>query len=85
MQYRHLDRIHVDDALLQRIQDLIPLAESAGLTLSQLALAWCLRQPNISSVIIGASRPAQIDDKVAASGKTLDSALLTRIDEVLGL
>ena len=85
MQYRHLDRIRVDDALLQRIQDLIPLAESAGLTLSQLALAWCLRQPNISSVIIGASRPAQIDDKVAASGKTLDSAVLTRIDEVLGL
>lgn len=77
------DKIHVNDALLERVQGLIPLAEEAGLTMSQLALAWCLRQKNVSSVIIGASRPSQIEDNVAASGQTLDPALLARIDEVL--
>jgi aryl-alcohol dehydrogenase-like predicted oxidoreductase len=77
------DRIHVDDALLERVQRLAPLAEEAGLTMSQLALAWCLRQKNVSSVIIGASRPSQVEDNVAASGKTLGHDLLARIDEAL--
>jgi len=77
------DKIRVDDTLLERVQRLIPIAEEARLTLSQLALAWCLRQKNVSSVIIGASRPAQIDDNAAASGKTLDPALLARIDAAL--
>jgi voltage-dependent potassium channel beta subunit len=77
------DRIAADDALLERVQKLVPIAQEAGLSLSQLALAWCLRQTNVSSVIIGASRPDQIDQNVAASGKTLSADVLTRIDRAL--
>jgi voltage-dependent potassium channel beta subunit len=77
------DRIQVDDALLDRVQRLVPIAQEAGLTMSQLALAWCLRQRNVSSVIIGASRPSQIEDNVVASGKTLSPDLLARIDDAL--
>ena len=77
------DRIRVDDALLARIQSLLPIAESQNLTLPQLALAWCLRQKNVSSVIIGASRPGQIDDNVAASGKTLSETVLAQVDAAL--
>jgi aryl-alcohol dehydrogenase-like predicted oxidoreductase len=49
----------------------------------QLALAWCLRRKNVSSVIIGASRPSQIEDNIAASGKVLSADILKRIDEIL--
>ena len=51
--------------------------------MSQLALAWCLRQRNVSSVIIGASRPEQVEDNAGASGKTLPAEVLTAIDETL--
>ena len=77
------DQVHVDDALLERVQKLLPLAEEAGLTMSQLALAWCLRQKNVASVIIGASRPEQVGQNTAASGKTLSPELITQIDNVL--
>ena len=77
------DQVHVDDALLERVQKLQPLAVEAGLTMAQLALAWCLRQNNVASVITGASRPEQVDQNVAASGKKLSTELLTQIDEVL--
>jgi len=78
------DQIKADDQLLERVQRLVPLAAQANLTMSQMALAWCLRQTNVSSVIIGASRPDQIDDNAGASGKTLDADLLKRIDDALG-
>jgi aryl-alcohol dehydrogenase-like predicted oxidoreductase len=52
--------------------------------MSQLALAWCLRKPMVSSVIIGASKPAQVDDNAAASGHTLSDETLRAIDEALG-
>jgi aryl-alcohol dehydrogenase-like predicted oxidoreductase len=77
------DRIAVSDDLFERVQRLVPIAEEAELTMSQLALAWCLRQKNVASVIIGASRPGQIDDNVAASGKTLSPELLAKIDAAL--
>jgi aryl-alcohol dehydrogenase-like predicted oxidoreductase len=77
------DQVHVDNALLARVQKLQPLAEEAGLTMSQLALAWCLRHKNVASVIIGASRPEQVEQNAAASGKTLSTELLTQIDKVL--
>jgi aryl-alcohol dehydrogenase-like predicted oxidoreductase len=77
------DQVHIDDALLERVQKLQPLAEEVGLTMSQLALAWCLRQQNVASVIIGASRPEQVEQNTAASGKTLSKELLSKIDEVL--
>ncbi len=73
-----------DAALLERVQRLRPVAEGLGLSMAQLALAWVLREPNVASAIIGASRPEQIVDNAAASGVTLDDATLRQIDEILG-
>jgi aryl-alcohol dehydrogenase-like predicted oxidoreductase len=72
------------DAILEAVQGLHAVAEDAGLTMAQLSLAWVLRQPNVSSAIIGASRPSQIDDNVVASGVVLDDDTLKAIDDVLG-
>jgi voltage-dependent potassium channel beta subunit len=73
----------LDEAQLARVQKLIPIAQEAGLSMAQMALAWCLRMKNVSSVIIGASRASQIDDNAAASGKTLSFDILAKIDEAL--
>jgi len=70
--------------LLERVQRLVPVAEGLGLSMAQLALAWVLRQENVSSAIIGASRPEQVEDNAAASGVELDAATLEKIDEILG-
>ena len=70
--------------LLERVQRLVPVAEGLGLSMAQLALAWVLRQENVSSAIIGASRPEQVEDNGAASGVELDAATLEKIDEILG-
>jgi aryl-alcohol dehydrogenase-like predicted oxidoreductase len=72
------------DDVLTRVQDLKPLADEAGLSLSQLAIAWVLQNPNVSSAIIGASRPEQVTENVKASGVKLEDGLLKQIDEVLG-
>ena len=74
----------LNDDVLGRVQELKPLAEEAGLALSQLAIAWVLQNPNVSSAIIGASRPEQVVENVKASGVKLEDGLLKRIDEVLG-
>jgi aryl-alcohol dehydrogenase-like predicted oxidoreductase len=74
----------LNDDVLTRVQQLRPLAEEAGLTLAQLAVAWTLQNPNVSAAIIGATRPEQVRENVRAAGVRLDSALMTRIDEVLG-
>ncbi|MBE2999051.1 aldo/keto reductase family protein [Nocardiopsis sp. HNM0947] len=73
-----------DRALLERVQALEPLAAEAGLDLAQLALAWVLQNGNVSSAIIGASRPEQVHKNVQAAGVKLDDGLMARIDEVLG-
>lgn len=75
----------LSDESLQRIQNLRPIAERNGLTMAQLAVAWILRQPNISSVIVGASRPEQVKDNAAASGVKLAEDDLAAIDEALGM
>ncbi len=75
---------YLDDDLLRRVQELKPLADEAGLTLAQLAVAWTLQNPNVSAAIIGASRPEQVHDNVQAAGVVLEESLLKRIDEVLG-
>ena len=72
------------DDVLTRVQDLKPLADEAGLSLSQLAIAWVLQNQNVSSAIIGASRPEQVTENVKASGVRLEESLLKRIDETLG-
>ncbi|HEX6500539.1 MAG TPA: aldo/keto reductase family protein [Micromonosporaceae bacterium] len=73
----------LDDDVLTRVQQLKPLAEQAGLTMAQLAVAWVLHNPNVSSAIVGATKPEQLKDNVKASGVKLDAELLKKIDEVL--
>ena len=74
--------------LLRAVQRLKPIAEEAGLTLAQFALAWVLREPNVASAIIGASRPEQVHDNAGASGVIVDAQLFQRaeaiIDEAMG-
>ncbi|HEY5058603.1 MAG TPA: aldo/keto reductase family protein [Gaiellaceae bacterium] len=72
------------DTLLERVQQLTPVADGLGISMAQLALAWVLREPNVASAIVGASRPQQVEDNVAASGIELDEETLRRIDEILG-
>jgi aryl-alcohol dehydrogenase-like predicted oxidoreductase len=72
------------DPILTRIQELKPLAEEAGLSLAQLAVAWTLQNPNVSAAIVGATRPDQLRENVKAAGVRLDAGLLRRIDDVLG-
>jgi aryl-alcohol dehydrogenase-like predicted oxidoreductase len=74
----------MDDDTLEAVRRLKPIADQAGLTMVQLALAWALRQSNVASVIIGASRPEQVHDNAAASGVTLSVDILAAIDEALG-
>jgi aryl-alcohol dehydrogenase-like predicted oxidoreductase len=74
----------VTDPILEAVQRLRAVAEQAGLTMAQLALAWILREPNVSSAIIGASRPSQVDDNAAAAGVVLDDDTLQAIDDALG-
>jgi aryl-alcohol dehydrogenase-like predicted oxidoreductase len=73
----------LSDEVLKRVQQLVPLAEEAGLTMAQLAVAWVLQNENVASAIIGASRPEQVDDNVAAAGVKLDDEVLGKIDELL--
>jgi aryl-alcohol dehydrogenase-like predicted oxidoreductase len=70
--------------VLRAIQALRPLASQAGLTLAQFALAWVLRQPNVAAAIIGASRPDQVDENVAASGQVLSAALVAQAEKLVG-
>ncbi|HEX9997440.1 MAG TPA: aldo/keto reductase family protein [Abditibacterium sp.] len=73
----------LDAALLERVQKLKPVAEKLGLSMAQLALAWCLRKPNVSSVIIGASRPSQVEDNVKASGADVPDEVWSEMDAIL--
>ncbi|SDR84179.1 Predicted oxidoreductase [Friedmanniella luteola] len=72
------------DDVLERVQQLKPLAEEAGLSMAQLAIAWVLQNENVATAIIGASRPEQVFDNVKAAGVTLEPELLGKIDDVLG-
>ena len=71
------------DEILTAVQNLRPLAEQAGLSMAQMAIAWVLSHDFISSAIVGASRPEQLVDNLGAVGKKLDADLMTAIDEVL--
>jgi aryl-alcohol dehydrogenase-like predicted oxidoreductase len=78
-----LNRAWLSPAVLQAVQDVAGVAARAGLTLAQFSLAWVLREPNVASAIIGASRPEQIEENVAASGAAVDPALFTEAERVL--
>ncbi len=72
-----------DDDLLEAVQRLRPIADELQLSMAQLALAWVLRDPNVASAIVGATRPEQVEANAAASGVKLPADVLDRIDEVL--
>jgi aryl-alcohol dehydrogenase-like predicted oxidoreductase len=73
----------MNDDLLAAVQELLPLADEAGCTLAQFALAWVLRNENVASCIVGASRPEQLADNVVATELTLDDDLVARAEEIL--
>ncbi|MEU9832984.1 aldo/keto reductase family protein [Streptosporangium sp. NPDC048047] len=73
---------YLGDPVLSAVQRLRPIADELGLTTAQLAVAWVLRDRAVSSAVIGASRPEQIRENVAAAGRTLDVDALARIDAV---
>ncbi len=72
------------EPILQAVQKLIPIARKVDLTLAQLAVAWVLQNPNVSSAIIGATKPAQIKENVKAAGVKLEKSIMDEIDLVLG-
>ena len=71
------------DDVLERVQQLVPLADEAGLSMAQLAVAWVLQNDNVASAIIGASRPEQVQNNVAAAAVRLEDDLMDKIDKVL--
>ncbi|TYL44928.1 aldo/keto reductase [Nocardioides sp. BGMRC 2183] len=73
----------LDDDVLERVQRLRPIAEDAGLSLAQLAVAWVLQNDNVAAAIIGASRPEQVTENVKAAGIRLEPAVMAAIDDVL--
>ena len=69
--------------ILEAVQTLKPLAEEAGCSLGQFSLAWVLREPNVASAIVGASRPDQLDENAAASGLVVDPALFAKAEALV--
>ena len=72
------------DEVLEAVQKLQPVADSVGLTMSQLAIAWVLQNDNVSSAIMGATKPSQVKENVKASGVKLDASVMQAIDSALG-
>jgi aryl-alcohol dehydrogenase-like predicted oxidoreductase len=77
-----MDRL-LKPEVLEAVQRLRPLAAEAGLTLGQFALAWVLREPNIASAIVGASRPEQLEENAGASGAEVDPALFAQAEHII--
>jgi aryl-alcohol dehydrogenase-like predicted oxidoreductase len=75
---------YLGDDVLTAVQRLKPIADEVGLTMPQLAIAWVLQNPNVAAALVGASRPEQIASNVAASGVTLEPAVMAAIDAALG-
>lgn len=73
----------MDDKTLTQVQQLLPIAAEAGLTVPQLAIAWVLQNPNVAAALVGASRPSQLDDTVQASGVRLDPEVIAQVNAVL--
>ena len=83
--YEWLHESLTDASKMAAIRRLVPIAEDLGCSMAQLALAWCLDNPNVSTVITGASRPAQVTENMAAI-EVLDALspdVLARIDDAL--
>jgi aryl-alcohol dehydrogenase-like predicted oxidoreductase len=74
---------YLQEETLRAVQGLKPIAEAAGLSMPQMAIAWVLQNENVTSAIVGASRPEQLTESVKASGVKLDADTLQAIDAVL--
>jgi aryl-alcohol dehydrogenase-like predicted oxidoreductase len=74
----------MNDDVLTRVQALKPVADDAGLTMAQLAVAWVLQNENVAAALVGASRPEQVGENVKAAGVKLEPELMKRIDDALG-
>ena len=66
-----------------KVRQLVEVADKLDLKVGQLALAWILRQNNVSSALVGASRPEQVKENAAASGVKLDDAVIAEIEHIL--
>ncbi len=77
-----MDRL-LERPVLEAVQQLKPLAAEAGLSLAQFSLAWVLREPNVASAIVGASRPDQVEENAAASGAEVDPALFDQAERII--
>jgi len=73
----------MEPPVLEAVQKLKPIAAEAGCSLAQFALAWVLREPNVASAIVGASRPAQLDDNAAAADLVIDPALFAKAEAIV--
>ena len=74
----------LETPVLEAVAKLVPLAQEAGCTLAQFALAWVLREPNVAAAIVGASRPDQVSDNAKASGLVIDPALFGKAEAIVG-
>ncbi len=72
------------DDILERVQRLQPVADEAGLSMAQLAIAWVLQNDNVAAALVGASRPEQVEENVKAAGVRLDDDAMKAIDDALG-
>lgn len=75
----------LEPPVLEAVAKLAPLADEAGCTLAQFALAWVLREPNVAAAIVGASRPDQVSDNAKASGLVIDPALFAKAEAIVGV
>ncbi|MEP7023282.1 MAG: aldo/keto reductase family protein [Actinomycetota bacterium] len=75
---------YLTDDILTRVQQLTPVAEEAGLSLAQMAIAWTLQNPNVSAAIVGATRPEQVRENAKAAGVKLSPEAMKQIDDILG-
>jgi len=73
----------MEPPVLEAVQKLKPIAAEAGCSLAQFALAWVLREPNVASAIVGASRPSQLDDNAAAADLVIDPALFAKAEAIV--
>jgi aryl-alcohol dehydrogenase-like predicted oxidoreductase len=69
--------------VLDAVERLLVVAEEAGMSLAQLALAWVLREPTVASAIVGATRPRQVEENCGAAGRSLDAEVLAAVDKAV--
>jgi aryl-alcohol dehydrogenase-like predicted oxidoreductase len=82
-QNQFIQRFLSDEKLLQKVQRLAPIAAANNLMMSQLALAWVLRRPEVTSCIVGASKPRQLEENAKASGIKLSDQDVAKINDIL--